>query len=141
MFRMIEEHSLCNITEPRTSPLMHSIFFSASSFTSFEFLVVQTFLSSKSNQFSLLSACPSCANKEGPFPKVSYWPMKAAVRALSPVIILTSWEDCLSSMITSLVSSLRGHSAMMNPQKIRSDSASSLVYASCSYLFNFETGL
>jgi hypothetical protein len=29
------------------------------------------------------------ANKEGPFPKVSSYPINAAVSALSPVIILT----------------------------------------------------
>ena len=67
------------------------------------------------------------ANREAPLPKVSYCPIKAAVKALSPVIILTSCDDSFNSWMTESVSSLRGHSAMIKPAKVRFYSASSLV--------------
>ena len=57
---------------------------------------METSLSSISFQI-IRPSIASVANNEEPRPKVNYCPIKAAVRALSPVIIFTSWEDSLSS--------------------------------------------
>ena len=134
---VLEKISICRIvgaassfnsmTVSSTSPLMQSMCCRESLKTSCCEFVVAIFLSSISFQMMRPSRLASDAKADGPLPKVNYWPMKAAVSALSPVIILTSWEEAFSSLITERVSCFKGHSAMMKPAKSKSYSASSLV--------------
>jgi len=115
------------MTFSRTSPLIHKRLFYESFLNSASFFVNCTYFSSISRQSIWPSAEQDAANSDAPFPKVSSYPINAAVSALSPVIILTWWELFYNSYITPLVQGFRGHSATMKPQKIKSHSACSLV--------------
>ena len=77
------------ITLSKTSPLMHNSEFDASAASSYKFLVLITVTSLISFQTKTPSEGLFIAKRDLPFPKLSSYPIKAAVRALSPVIILT----------------------------------------------------
>lgn len=103
---VLEKTSMCltaeaasgnKITSCKMSPLMQSMWLRASLRICSASVVIATLSSLMSFQEIFSWPSTSVANKEGPLPKASSYPMKAAVKALSPVIILTSWDDSLSS--------------------------------------------